>query len=271
MQEIEGKEYLYSAGSCCLINRNILHTEHFLGYGIILFIELSQEYVKELIHDAKSSCIHYPRPFTQNALLTFMEENMRDHSQKEYLDFFPVYQNLYTKIDYNSVRLFETKNAHKLYRIVNHLVQTLVLPQLGADFMIKALLFTLFEYLESEDAYHMTPIKLNTKNDALLFSRIRRLMEDTNGRISRTQLEGILHYSGNYLYTIVKQFTGMSLFDYGMTFCMKEAARLLSETDKSVSEIMEILHFSNWGHFNHLFRKQYGVNPKKYRQISSKT
>ena len=59
----------------------------------------------------------------------------------------------------------------------------------------------------------------------------------------------------------------MNLFEYGMTFCMKEAARLLEETDLSVTAIAEALKFSNQGHFYKLFKQTYGMLPKEYRRV----
>ncbi len=253
MQEIEGKEYLYPAGSCCLINHNITHTERFLEEGMILFLGLKTDFIRELAEGCRSSFFPDSAAISDNSIFTFMKENMDGSSQKYYLDFFPVYQN--------------TKSTENLHRISDALVRTLFAPKLGADFVIKGLLYELFDYLDTKEAFHIIPVKLNSKNDALLFSRIRHLMEDTNGRMSRSELEKSLNYSGNYLNTIVKTYTGMNLFEYGMTFCMKEAARLLEETDLSVTAIAEALKFSNQGHFYKLFKQTYGMLPKEYRRV----
>ena len=37
-QMIEQKEYLYPAGSCCLINRSLYHMEDYTGPARVLFI-----------------------------------------------------------------------------------------------------------------------------------------------------------------------------------------------------------------------------------------
>lgn len=76
-------------------------------------------------------------------------------------------------------------------------------------------------------------------NDFILFSHICHLLEDTDGRISRSELEQILNYSGNYLNTIVKKYTHKCLFDYGQTFCMKKAATLLKRNN--------FFYFRNYG------------------------
>ena len=268
MQEIEGKEYLYAPGACCLINRNITHTERFLGEGTILFLGLSIDFVRELIAECSTSFFSSPVVTSPNPIFTFMEENIRTDTQKYYLDFFPVYGNLQEKSDPSCS--FDSKHAANLHRITDRLTSTLFLPRLGADCMIRGLIFELFDYLANPKAFHILPVKLSSKNDFVLFSRIRHLMQDTDGRMSRSQLESALHYSGNYLNSIVKKYTGMSLFDYGMTFCLEKAATLLVTTDLPVSAIVESLHFSNWGHFNRLFEKAYGMSPREYRKLHRK-
>ena len=271
MQEIEGKEYLYSAGSCCLINRNITHTERFLGEGTILFLGLSIDYVQELIAGSRSSCFTDPSVTAPNAIFTFMEENIRTDTQKYYLDLFPAYGSIHDSLHSetagaSSEERNASRSALRLHQITDRLIRTLFLPRLGADCIVRGLVYELFDYLNTRSAFHIIPVKLSSKNDFVLFSRIRHLMEDTDGRMSRKQLEEALHYSGNYLNTIVKKYTGMSLFDYGMTFCLEKAAHLLVSTDLPISAIIESLHFTNWGHFNRLFQEKYQMLPKEYRK-----
>ena len=263
-QKIEGQTYLYSIGSCCLINRNILHCEKTFGDSTLLFIQFSKEYVMELIENNRSAFFKNLPPIN-NSILTFMEENLKTDHRKNYLDFFPIYQNTFDKTVENSTYVHGRKNTSYLHRISNDLIENLFTPKIGSEYIIKGLLYGLFDYLDNSKAFHIIPVSLHTRNDELLFSRIRHLMEDTHGRISRSELEQSLHYSGNYLNSIIKKYTGMSLFEYGTGFTMNEAARLLDETDKSIGEIMTQLHFSNWGHFNQLFKKQFGMLPSQYK------
>ena len=48
-----------------------------------------------------------------------------------------------------------------------------------------------------------------------------------------------------------------------MTFCLKRAEELLRESDQPISSIVESLRFTNWGHFNRLFEKAYGMPPRE--------
>lgn len=265
-QNIEGCNYLYSAGSCCLINRNIFHSEKFLGEGTILFIQFSTDFLKSLIDESRSDFFSETRKIT-NDLFKFIEENMISNHQKSYLDIFPVYQMQYEYAGNESIYIHGSKNTFQLHRIANEMVRHLFMPRLGSEHVIKGLLYELFDYLNSKENFHTIPVDLKTKSEDLLFSRITFLLEGNHGRLSRSQLEQALHYSGNYLNSIVKQHTGLSLFDYGSKITMQEAAKLLIETNHSIGTIIEELHFSNWGHFNQLFKKQYGMLPKAYRSL----
>lgn len=77
-------------------------------------------------------------------------------------------------------------------------------PKLGSTYVIKGMLLELFGYLSDAEHFHFTPVHVEANNDFLLFSHISHLLEDTNGRITRSELEQILHYSGNYINSIIK-------------------------------------------------------------------
>lgn len=54
-------------------------------------------------------------------------------------------------------------------------------------------------------------MQLDSSNEDFLFARISNYMEETHGRISRSQLSRALHYNAEYLNQIVKRRTGQSL------------------------------------------------------------
>lgn len=91
-------------------------------------------------------------------------------------------------------------------------------------------------------------------------------MEDTDGRMSRSDLEKSLCYSGNYINAIVNKYAGMCLYDYGLTFTMKKAAYLLAETEIPIAAIETKLGFTNRTHFYKIFKKKYDMTPGTYRK-----
>lgn len=250
-QRLENKDYLYPAGTCCLINQNVFHVEKYIGKARILFIGLSIAFIRELLEGHRTA-FYQEEAAQENSILRFMADNIEQEKGKNYLDFLPVYHN--------------RKNLSDLYRIADRLIQTMMFPTYGSTFVLKGLICHLFYYLDTKDFYHISSVKLNSSSDLLLFSRIGHLMEDTDGRMSRSDLEKALCYSGNYMNTIVNKYTGMCLYDYGLTFTMKKAAHLLAETDLTISAIETRLGLTNRTHFYKLFRKRYGVTPGEYRK-----
>ena len=254
-QQIEQTEYTFHSGSCCLMNRNIIHKEMFHSAANLLCIGLSKELVKHLAEDEQKVYFpEYEQPGS-NPILNFLIDNLENPDTKEYLDFLPAINNK----DWYRV----------LHTLTDNILRAIMFPQLGSTYVIKGMLLELFGYLSNPEHYHFTFVHVEADNDFLLFSHISHLLEDTNGRITRSELEQLLHYSGNYINSIVKKYTNLCLFDYGQTFCMKKAAYLLRNSDDSVLEIMEKLEFTNTTHFYKCFKKQYHMTPRKYRMSNS--
>lgn len=255
IQKIEGKEYLYTAGSCCLINRSLRHLEHYDSKCRVLYIGLSPDFVAELFASAPNSSFPNEKEICNSDLYRFIASDLKEPGNRAYLDFIPTYQN-------------RRHTAH-LSSMAEVMMQTLLCPEFGASYRIRGLLCAFLSDLSSPRYYHCTNVRLDKNSDFLLFSRITRLFEESDGRMTRTELEQFLNYSGDYLNRIVNKFTDMCLYDYGMTFCLKKAAQYLTETDESVSAIAARLKFTNRTHFYALFKEKYGVTPKEYRKMHS--
>lgn len=255
IQQIEGKEYPYRAGTCCLINRNIMHTERFVGPAKICFLGFSSNFVRSLLRSATGLLFNSEKSFKGNRILQFMRENMNQDVEKEYQDLFPSHEN--------------TTSASVLLDYLQKMIEIMQEPEVGATYYLIGLVCQMLAYLETE--FYVTPVRLNSSADSVLFLRIQHLLEDTNGRITRSELAEILHYNGSYLNDIVQKYTGMCLFDYGMTFCFAKAEELLLQTNYPVSEIAALLRFSNRTHFYSLFRSRFGMTPNEYRLANSTT
>lgn len=75
-------------------------------------------------------------------------------------------------------------------------------------------------------------------------------------------------FSPNYLSYMLKQVTGLGFQELKQNECMAQSARLLQETELSVSEIAQIVGIRNITHFYKLFSARYGVTPAQYRKTS---
>ncbi|MCD7737848.1 MAG: AraC family transcriptional regulator [Lachnospiraceae bacterium] len=258
---IEEKEYLYTAGSCCLLNRSLRHLERYHSGCRVLFLGISPEFMEELFASAQNSSFPCEKEFYGSDIHGFITADLRNPGKKEYIDFIPAYQNRWKNNRGNC------PEADNLRSLAESMMKIMLSPSFGASFQISGLLCDFLSRISSPCHYHSTVIRLETGSDFLIFSRVSRLFEESDGRISRSGMEQLLHYSGDYLNRIVNKYTGMSLFEYGMTFCLKKAARYLTETNEPISEIAARLHFSNRTHFYSLFKEKYGVTPKEYRKM----
>ncbi|MDD6449582.1 MAG: AraC family transcriptional regulator [Lachnospiraceae bacterium] len=250
-QEIEHSEFTFRKGSCCLMNRNISHKEMFYSPAKILFIGLSKALVQQL-SEAEQNCFSPKEELPgKNPLLSFMIENSHKTNGKEYLDFMP------TMTNDNWMEVLDPLCLNFM-NIIQH-------PFPGSTLILEGLLLQLMAYIGDNSHFHMSKIQVKSAPDYLLYCHICRLMEETNGRISRAELEKTLHYSGNYLNTIMKKYSGTNLSNFGISICMKKAADLLASTDLPIAEIMTYLQFTNTTQFYNCFRAVYCQTPGAYR------
>jgi AraC-type DNA-binding domain-containing proteins len=189
-----------------------------------------------------------------NTIFRFMVNNLGiDHeNSKDFLDFVP--------------KIGEKEQKQIVHDIFEKMLSTFLSPYYGATYHLQDLFFKLLEVLCNPDYYSSVHVTTKGNIESLLFARVDQLLEEYHGRISNRELSELLNYDGSYIGKVVKKYTGICLFDYSMTFTMKEAARLLKETDESITEIAEILYFTNRSHFYRIFEKFYHMTPKNYRR-----
>lgn len=72
------------------------------------------------------------------------------------------------------------------------------------------------------------------------------------------------------LYSILKNDSDQSIKDYILHIKMSEARRLLSYTDKPLTEIAEAVGFCDYNYFSRYFKKRTGVSPMAYRNQANK-
>ncbi len=74
------------------------------------------------------------------------------------------------------------------------------------------------------------------------------------------------HVSSSHLAHIFKEITGYSPIDYLMSCRMSAAKNLLSTTDKSIKEIIDLCGFSDESNFSRMFRLRVGCTPSNFRK-----
>lgn len=252
INKIEDNEYTYTAGTCCLINKNIRHTEKFIGYAKVLFLALTDDFFKELMSIYKKDAYDSELTFMNETVMTFVANDMKSKKvSSSYLDFFPT--------------IWNKSSSTQLYNLSNSLIHVCVDPHFGSAYITKGLICSIIEFLSDKSKYYISKVDLNFKEDYLLFKRIQHYLTDVKGIATREDLETYFNYSGSYINSIVKKYSNMCLYNFRMQICMRHAATLLKETNLSISEIMLELKFTNTTQFYKIFKQEYGFTPKQYR------
>ena len=252
-QKIEDRRHLYSRGSLCLLNHHVRHAEEYQTDFQCAFVALSDPLMKELLPNP-SSCYFQEenRPGYETIRDMVAHGAESGKSQREYIDFIPCPGS--------------EEEVEAMHDRFEALCECILAPGPGATFRIKAILAEIFGALTQTSLYDTIPINIGSEKEGHLFDDINRIMEARYGRVSRSELAEMLNYDGSYINLVVRKYTGMSIFAYGNSLCMKEAARLLRETSRSVQTIADELLFSNRTHFYKLFEEYWHMTPRQYRQ-----
>ena len=71
-------------------------------------------------------------------------------------------------------------------------------------------------------------------------------------------------YSHTYVSRMFKSCTGQTLIEYMNNVKMTKSCELLMQTDLNTLQIANMLGYNSLSHFNHIFKKTYGVSPRQY-------
>lgn len=96
---------------------------------------------------------------------------------------------------------------------------------------------------------------------------IQYLENNYTNKITLNELSRIALFAPNYLCTIFKETTGMSITEYIQQIRNNEATRLLLSTNMTVRDICEQVGYSDERLFRRVFIKSTGYTPGEYRKV----
>ncbi|MHB0864972.1 helix-turn-helix domain-containing protein [Paenibacillus sp. SEL3] len=85
-------------------------------------------------------------------------------------------------------------------------------------------------------------------------------------KINHEQIANYVKLSPGYLSILFKKEVGVSVSEYIQQARIDEAKNLLAFTDRPITEIGELLSFTDQSYFTKMFKKMTGVTPRKYRE-----
>ncbi|SDX45726.1 AraC family transcriptional regulator [Paenibacillus sp. CF384] len=92
--------------------------------------------------------------------------------------------------------------------------------------------------------------------------------EHYDTKLALADLAKQFYMSPYYLSRSFKTVTGFTLIEYVHLTRIREAQRLLKETDLKVIVVAERTGFENTGHFDRIFKKMTGLTPLAYRKMN---
>lgn len=106
---------------------------------------------------------------------------------------------------------------------------------------------------------------IQTKEYNVLGSILNYCSNNSDMPLSLDLLERELHISKYYISHMMSSKLNMGFNDYVNSLRVSNACKYLRKTDKSITEISNIVGFNTLRTFNRAFRKQLGITPSEYR------
>ncbi|MGI6031677.1 MAG: helix-turn-helix transcriptional regulator [Eubacteriales bacterium] len=130
------------------------------------------------------------------------------------------------------------------------------------------LLYQLVRFYEQENLPHpvMEDGLEGMEHRALIQSILQYLEQNIEEKLLLDDLAGFLGYNKSYLCKTFKRECGLTIREYYNVIRIREAQKLLHETEMSVTEVGEKLGFESDQHFNRLFKNLVGVSPGVYKK-----
>ena len=251
--EINGVRYNCIPGDTILMNTRAVRA--FFGSSYyMLAIHFSHETLKMIV----SKCEYAPKQMynSQNSrVFRFLERNEAISSLEDYSHL------IFTETPHTRSEAYHDRIRGNIHAYATALLR----QETGWRFELLYIMSRIITLLEDREHMHCTDISRTMPKDELLYYDILRLMAETHGRISRTELAACVSFSENHVAAVVRRFCGGTVRQPARSFVIEEAQRLLRDTSMSINEIMDRLGYSGKTHFYETFAGACGCTPLAYR------
>lgn len=119
-------------------------------------------------------------------------------------------------------------------------------------------------------AEHMQSLRKQNVYSKHIVKCIDFIYDKLNTNLNVTTIADYLDINPTYLSKLFVKETGMTLSRYIKEEKLRASASMLQFSDNSIGEISEYFCFSSQSHFTNAFQEEYGITPKKFRDIHSK-
>lgn len=272
---------LYADYGCS--HKPILHVDRVVNHDVLLFIlsgcmpvvEDGTEYFLKAgdIFFLKNGIHHWGEtPFDENTswlYIHFRHDDVKDDIPEISPD--------YTRIKY----VYSFENDYRRVLTLPKHMHNMLNTDIGDKFKKTVDLFN------SDNPYHIAYVntclhdllvdiymhKYNNFSPNSTSARVEKLyrflQENVNKPFSTEDIENHMELSFKHLCKIFKSNTGMTLHECHTKFKIEKAIRMLCTTELNISDISEMLGFSDPLYFSNVFKKNTGMSPRTYRKNHS--
>lgn len=239
-QRILDKDITFKEGEFCLIDKNCLHQDYlFDSDAVILFLGIENEMFAEIMDENVST----------QKIIAFLQTALTEQKDlQQYLHFRPADEVQGEMEEYLCLLLKELHNS-----------------RIGSSYICKGLLLRIFQILSSKYEFSLSKEQQKTMN-WIIFEEICTYIRKNYSTVTIQQLVDTFHFQEDYFNRLFKKKTGMTYSAYVQDVRLTRAEKMLCSTNKSVSEIAELIGYHNKGYFYKIFQEKYGMTPQKYRK-----
>lgn len=170
-----------------------------------------------------------------------------------------------------SPRQLAIEDAQGLYSIFISLLDEFYADKVYADYIIENMLRVLLAQvlrLEHGRLQQMDAKDLNV--EGVVHQAIRYVEKNHNAQIQVQQIAEDLGYSKYYLSHAFREKTGTTIQRYMVDLRMHNAKESLRQGQYAISEVADLLGYSNLQSFSRSFKKNVGMSPSEYIEVVGK-
>lgn len=237
VQSINGVLHEHKAGDVCMLNPNVIHGDGVVGQtDRTIFMGISMGFLKGELF----------RAFAPHPDIRVFMENRFGHTDQQYI-------------------LFHTEHFAPIEELLGQILAEDDKKLPGHHLVIKGYLVRLFQLLTKDQRY-TCKYQSREEVEENLLAEILKYMQDHLASVNRGDLASFFHFNPDYMNRLLVQRTGQNYSAHLRSMRLQAAAQWLTNTDKSVNQIIRDLGFSNKGYFNKIFQEKYRMLPGEYRK-----
>lgn len=191
----------------------------------------------------------------------FNEAFLRQLENPKLVDF--ILQSFDTKMSDAQYMILEDYQDTQYLELLLDLEQEIKQKDTSYQVLIEILLLRLFQKISNDKLNIIESPGHGLK--AIIFSEVKRYMDQNYANITLEQLSDTMKYSKDYFNRLIKEITGYTYMQYLQNIRIEKAQEYLLTTDLTVQEIAQKVGYHNTTHFYDVFRNISQQTPNEYR------